>query len=111
MKISIERGALLKAVGQAQSVVERRNTIPILANVLLRREGDEVEFITSDLEIQVRSSCCGSCRSTRIRTSIRISFSSTTTPIPIFTATSITTTTNNHHWRREQQTKQLSEQQ
>ena len=31
MKISIERGALLKAVAQAQSVVERRNTIPILA--------------------------------------------------------------------------------
>ncbi len=35
MKISIERGELLKALSQAQSVVERRNTIPILANVLL----------------------------------------------------------------------------
>ena len=37
MKFSIERGTLLKAVSQAQSVVERRNTIPILANVLIRR--------------------------------------------------------------------------
>ena len=35
MKFSIERAALLKAVAQAQSVVERRNTIPILANVLI----------------------------------------------------------------------------
>ena len=42
MKISIERGALLKAVSQAQSVVERRNTIPILANVLIEAEGDGV---------------------------------------------------------------------
>ena len=43
MKISIERGALLKAVGQAQSVVERRNTIPILANVLIEAEGAQVD--------------------------------------------------------------------
>ncbi len=44
MKISIERGALLKAVGQAQSVVERRNTIPILANVLIEAEGEHGVF-------------------------------------------------------------------
>ena len=36
MKLTIERGALLKALGHVQSVVERRNTIPILSNVLLR---------------------------------------------------------------------------
>ena len=42
MKISIERGTLLKALAQAQSVVERRNTIPILANVLIEAEGDTV---------------------------------------------------------------------
>ena len=35
MKLSIERSVLLKAVSQANSVVERRNTIPILANVCL----------------------------------------------------------------------------
>ena len=39
MKLSIERGTLLKALAQAQSVVERRNTIPILANVLIEAEG------------------------------------------------------------------------
>jgi hypothetical protein len=35
MKFSIEKAVLAKAVAQAQSVVERRNTIPILANVLM----------------------------------------------------------------------------
>ena len=53
MKVSIERGALLKAVAQAQSVVERRNTIPILANVLIEAEGDTVEFRATDLDIEV----------------------------------------------------------
>ncbi|MDH2326558.1 DNA polymerase III subunit beta [Cereibacter sp. SYSU M97828] len=53
MKISIERGTLLKAVGQAQSVVERRNTIPILANVLIEAEGNTVSFRATDLDIEV----------------------------------------------------------
>ncbi|NNF91901.1 MAG: DNA polymerase III subunit beta, partial [Boseongicola sp.] len=53
MKFSIERAALLKAVAQAQSVVERRNTIPILANVLIEAEGDQVSFRATDLDIEV----------------------------------------------------------
>ena len=53
MKISIERGALLKAIAQAQSVVERRNTIPILANVLIEAEGDQALFRATDLDIEV----------------------------------------------------------
>ena len=53
MKISVERSVLLKAVGQAQSVVERRNTIPILANVLIEAEGDSVSFRATDLDIEV----------------------------------------------------------
>lgn len=53
MKFSIERAALLKAVSQAQSVVERRNTIPILANVLIEAEGDTVQFRATDLDIEV----------------------------------------------------------
>ncbi len=53
MKISIERAALLRAVAQAQSVVERRNTIPILANVLVEAEGDGVTFRATDLDIEV----------------------------------------------------------
>ena len=53
MKISMERGALLKAVSQAQSVVERRNTIPILANVLIEAEGETAQFRATDLDIEV----------------------------------------------------------
>ena len=53
MKFSIERASLLKAVAQAQSVVERRNTIPILANVLIEAAGDDVTFRATDLDIEV----------------------------------------------------------
>ncbi|MBT8412778.1 MAG: DNA polymerase III subunit beta [Boseongicola sp.] len=53
MKLSIERSELLKAVGQAQSVVERRNTIPILANVLIEAEGNQASFRATDLDIEV----------------------------------------------------------
>ncbi|MCB1387952.1 MAG: DNA polymerase III subunit beta [Rhodobacteraceae bacterium] len=53
MKLSIERATLLKAVAQAQSVVERRNTIPILANVLIEAEGATVSFRATDLDIEV----------------------------------------------------------
>lgn len=52
MKFSMERGTLLRAVSQAQSVVERRNTIPILANVLIEAEGDGVTFRATDLDIE-----------------------------------------------------------
>ncbi|MFT4716634.1 MAG: DNA polymerase-3 subunit beta [Paracoccaceae bacterium] len=53
MKVSIERSVLLKAMSQAQSVVERRNTIPILANVLIEAEGNAVSFRATDLDIEV----------------------------------------------------------
>ena len=38
MKVTVERTALLKSLGRVHRVVERRNTIPILANVLIRAE-------------------------------------------------------------------------
>jgi DNA polymerase III subunit beta len=53
MKVSMERSALLRAMGRAQSVVERRNTIPILSNVLIESEGEVVSFRATDLDIEV----------------------------------------------------------
>ena len=53
MKFSIERAVLVKAVAQAQSVVERRNTIPILSNVLIEAQGDGVSFRATDLDTEV----------------------------------------------------------
>ena len=46
---------VLAALQAVSGIVERRHTLPILANVLLRKTGGEVEFTTSDLEIQVRT--------------------------------------------------------
>jgi hypothetical protein len=45
----------LGALQAVAGIVERRHTLPVLANVLLRKNGGEVEFTTSDLEIQVRT--------------------------------------------------------
>ena len=46
---------LLGALQAVSGIVERRHTLPILANVLLRKNAGEIEFTTSDLEIQVRT--------------------------------------------------------
>ncbi len=46
---------LLEALQSVAGIVERRHTLPILANVLLHKKGGNVEFTTSDLEIQVRT--------------------------------------------------------
>jgi len=47
--------ALLGALQAVAGIVERRHTLPILANVLLRKDGPAIELTTSDLEIQVRT--------------------------------------------------------
>ncbi|TVQ59069.1 MAG: DNA polymerase III subunit beta [Rhodobacteraceae bacterium] len=56
MRISVERSALLKATGRAQGVVERRTTIPILSNVLIRGEGGAATLQATDLDIEVKES-------------------------------------------------------
>ena len=53
MKFSIERADLVKAVAQTQSVVERRNTIPILSNVLIEATPEGVSFRATDLDAEV----------------------------------------------------------
>ena len=53
MKLTIERAALLKALGHVQSVVERRNTIPILSNVLLSASQGQVAFSATDLDMEI----------------------------------------------------------
>ncbi len=53
MKVTIERSALAKALGHVQSVVERRNTIPILSNVLLQAEGGALTLTATDLDIEI----------------------------------------------------------
>ena len=53
MRLTIERSALLKALNHVQSVVERRNTIPILSNVLIAAQGDSLKLTATDLDIEI----------------------------------------------------------
>ena len=54
MKATIERAALLRSLGHVQSVVERRNTIPILSNVLIEaRESGGLRLMATDLDLQI----------------------------------------------------------
>ena len=53
MKFTVERAVLIKALAHVQSVVERRNTIPILANVLLAAQDDALRLTATDMEIAV----------------------------------------------------------
>ena len=53
MKLTIERASLLKSLAHVQSVVERRNTIPILSNVLIEAEGDSLRLTATDMDLTV----------------------------------------------------------
>jgi DNA polymerase-3 subunit beta len=53
MKINVERSALLKALSHVQSVVERRNTIPILSNVMLEAGQGALKLTATDLDIEI----------------------------------------------------------
>ena len=56
MKVTVERAALLKSLGHVHRVVERRNTIPILANVLIKAEKSKLTFKATDLDVEVTES-------------------------------------------------------
>ena len=51
-----DRDAILKPLSTVAGIVERRHTLPILANVLLRKQGPTISFLASDVEIQVQTS-------------------------------------------------------
>ncbi len=52
MKLTIDRNALMRALSHVQAVVERRNTIPILSNILMVAEGDKLSLTATDLDIE-----------------------------------------------------------
>lgn len=53
--IKANRDAILKPLQTVSGIVERRHTLPILANVLLRKTGDDVSFLATDVEIQIQT--------------------------------------------------------
>jgi DNA polymerase-3 subunit beta len=57
MELVVRKSDLLRELQLFQGIVERKNTIPILANVLLEAKSDEVGFLATDLEVGLRSRC------------------------------------------------------
>lgn len=53
--IKANRDAILKPLQTVAGIVERRHTLPILANVLLRKSGSDVSFLATDVEIQIQT--------------------------------------------------------
>ena len=53
MKVTVERADLLRSLSHVHRVVERRNTIPILANVLVRADRSQLSFKATDLDLEV----------------------------------------------------------
>jgi DNA polymerase-3 subunit beta len=56
MKVTVERAELLKSLGHVHRVVERRNTIPILANVLIKADKGKLSLKATDLDLEVTDS-------------------------------------------------------
>src|SRR3989337_2048826 len=60
MELVVRKTDLLRELQLFQGIVERKNTIPILANVLIEADGEEVKLLATDLEVGLRSRCSAS---------------------------------------------------
>ena len=60
MELVVRKTDLLKELQLFQGIVERKNTIPILANVLLEASGDDLRLTATDLEVGLRGHCTAS---------------------------------------------------
>ena len=60
MELVVRKTDLLRELQLFQGIVERKNTIPILANVLIETDGDSVKFLATDLEVGLRTRCSAS---------------------------------------------------
>ena len=57
MELVVRKNELLRELQLFQGIVERKNTIPILANILVDAKGDELRMLATDLEVALRSKC------------------------------------------------------
>ena len=58
----IDRDVLLKALQRVQSIVDRKNTIPILSHLLIEAQDDQILFSATDLEVGIRPGSLASAR-------------------------------------------------
>ena len=57
MEFTVRKYDILREVGLTQGVVEKKNTIPILANVLIDADGDRIQISATDLELGIKCTC------------------------------------------------------
>ena len=57
MELKVRKTDLLRELQLFQGIVERKNTIPVLANVLMEAEADQLRLLATDLEVSLRSRC------------------------------------------------------
>ena len=57
MELVVKKNDLLRELQLFQGIVERKNTIPILANVLMEARENEIRMLATDLEVALRSRC------------------------------------------------------
>jgi DNA polymerase-3 subunit beta len=62
MELAIRKSDLLRELQLLQGIVERKNTIPILANVLMEADGESVTLLATDLEVGLRSECAATIK-------------------------------------------------
>ena len=55
MEFTVQKPDFLREISRIQGVVERKNTIPILSNVLMKAEGDGVQLLATDLEVGLKT--------------------------------------------------------
>lgn len=53
MKIKIDKQDFVNLIGRAQNIVEKRNTMPVLVNVLLESNGNHLRVFATDLEVSL----------------------------------------------------------
>lgn len=51
--LKINREALLKPLQAVSGIIERRHTLPILSNVMMTRQGNKIDFVATDIEIEI----------------------------------------------------------
>ncbi|WP_336293667.1 DNA polymerase III subunit beta [Bartonella sp. CB169] len=57
MRVVVDRSQFLKSLGRVHRVVERRNTVPILSNVLIEADNDSVRLKATDLDLEISEVC------------------------------------------------------
>jgi DNA polymerase-3 subunit beta len=57
MKVSLDRDTLFTLIAKAQNIVDKRNTMPVLSNVLIKAKGNTLKLYATDLEVSIKTHC------------------------------------------------------